>query len=144
MSEIRLGPQEADYEEMAERAEKAADEIIAEAEFLKVFPTFGWGDKPELSEGTLARDAFMAGRASVQSKVVNREKGGETTIDDYWLIEGSEVAWCGKGPHDFRKDFTWAVRFSRQCDASVVLNWVLPEEYRRVCSTVWHKSEEGK
>ena len=55
-----------------------------------------------------------------------------------YVIEGNGVAWCGRSIHDFRHNFSEAVRFYRHADADIVLHWILPEEYRRVCRTTLH------
>ncbi len=55
-----------------------------------------------------------------------------------YVIEGAGVAWCGKSLHDWRADYSNAIRFARHIDAEQVLHWILPEEYRRTCRVALH------
>lgn len=66
------------------------------------------------------------------------ETPGLTERQEGWIIEGAGVAWCGRSLHDFRPNYQDAVRFARERDAYLVLNWILPEEYRRVCRPACH------
>jgi hypothetical protein len=84
---------------------------------------------------------FGAGGIGWTAMIKNPTKvfGQQTEREEGHIIAGAHVVWCGRGVHDFRPDARDAVRFSRECDAQMVLHWMLPEEYARVCHTEHHE-----